>query len=184
MATASIEKTEKSRMWSPRHNMNSSIMEMKVSAWASCMVRGSRQQSAADGAATWNGMGRGGSVGGCYFKRAGGLGGKAIGGGMNGTELWQRRMRTRWRSPTRVRFKVVEYNADMRGPLDSGTKWRQDGALLGHGEKDGTDSWLLGQPKGRKGINKNFVFYFLKHIFKPNFNLNSNSIKFDQTQAS
>ena len=41
----------------------------------------------------------------------------------------------------------------MLGPPVSETKRREDGALMGHGEKDGTDSWLLGGPKGRKGIN-------------------------------
>ena len=65
----------------------------------------------------------------------------------------------------------------MLGPPVSETKRREDGTLLGRGEKDGADSWLLGRPKGRKGINKNFLFYFLKLIFKPNFNLNSNSFK-------
>ena len=111
------------------------------------------------------------------FKRANGLGGKAIGGGMSGVESWQRWMQTRRQSPTRVRFKVVEYDADMLGPPVSETKRREDGTLLDRGEKDGADSWLLGRPKGRKGINKNFLFYFLKLIFKPNFNLNSNSFK-------
>ena len=110
------------------------------------------------------------------FKRAGGLGGKAIGGGVSGAESWQRWTRTRRRSPTWVRFKV-EDNADMRGPPVSETKRREDGALLGRGEKDDTDLWLLGRPKGRKGINKNFLFYFLNHMFKPNFNLNSNCFK-------
>ena len=71
---------------------------------------------------------------------------------MSGAESWQRWTRTRRRSPTWVRFKV-ENNADMRGPPVSETKRREDGALMGHGEKDGTDSWLLGGPKGRKGIN-------------------------------
>ena len=74
-------------------------------------------------------------------------------------EAWA--ARSRRRSPTRVRFKVVEYNADMRGPPISETKRREDGALLGHGEKDGVDSWLLGRPKGRKGINKIFFSIFL-----------------------
>ena len=84
------------------------------------------------------------------FKRAGGLGAKAIGGGMSGVESWQRWMQTRRQSPTRVRFKVVEYDADMLGPPVSETKRREDGTLLGRGEKDGTDSWLLGRPREGK----------------------------------
>ena len=88
------------------------------------------------------------------FKRAGGLGGKAIGGGVSGVESWQRRTQTRRRSLTRVRFKVVEYNADMRGPSVSETKRREDGALLGCGKKDGTNSWLLGRPREGKERNK------------------------------
>ena len=67
----------------------------------------------------------------------------------------------------RVQFKVVEYNADMRGPLVSETKQREDGALLGHGEKDGADSWLLGWPKGRKGINKICFSIFLNTFSNP-----------------
>ena len=38
-----------------------------------------------------------------------------------------------------VRFKVVEYNVYMRGLPVSETKRREDGVLLGRGEKDGAD---------------------------------------------
>ena len=63
---------------------------------------------------------------------------------MSGAESWQRWTRTRRRSPTRVLFKV-EVNADMQGPQVNETKRREDGALLGRGEKDDADLWLLGR---------------------------------------
>ena len=58
---------------------------------------------------------------------------------------WSRR-----RSPTQVRFKVVEYNADMHGPPVSETKQREDGTMLGHGEKDGVDSCCWAGPREGK----------------------------------
>ena len=87
-------------------------------------------------------------------------------------------------SPTWVWFKVVEYNADMWGPPVSETKWREYGALLGREEKDGADSWFLGGPKGRKGINKIFFSIFLNIFSNPISIEIQILLKFDQTQAS